>query len=367
MSGLATLSLLALSIILHELGHYISARKSGVAVSEFFIGFGPKIFSRKIANTEYGVKAILLGGYVKIPGMEAEEEVTNIYEENELYHTARWQTKLLISGSGILVNLILAFAILTVVLGISGMAYPSLEIESLGGSINNETKPASYYAGLEPGDIIYSFNGKVLESWEQLVEFIEDNPNEKVSIEYLRGQNMYSTSVTLDEKVVNGESLGYLGVSPKIYNEKLTVLKIVTSSFIILLNMITSSISGIFTLLSPSNLVTLAGGLIGNPVPAEIRPLSPIGLAQAGQIIGDSGFVNLLTLQAFVNVFLAIFNSIPLIPLDGGRVVLALFEGVTGKKVSDRKLYPLAAIVVLLFLFLGITALYLDITQPIKL
>ena len=132
MSGFATLSLLALSIILHELGHYISARKSGVAVSEFFIGFGPKIFSRKIANTEYGVKAILLGGYVKIPGMDAEEEVTNSYEESELYHTARWQTKLLISVSGILVNLFLAFAIMTVVLGISGMAYPTLEIESLG-------------------------------------------------------------------------------------------------------------------------------------------------------------------------------------------------------------------------------------------
>ena len=81
MSGLATLSLLALSIILHELGHYISARKSAVAVSEFFIGFGPKIFSRKIANTEYGVKAILLGGYVKIPGMDADEEVTNYRDE----------------------------------------------------------------------------------------------------------------------------------------------------------------------------------------------------------------------------------------------------------------------------------------------
>ena len=367
MSGLATLSLLALSIILHELAHYISARKSGVAVSEFFIGFGPKIFSLRKGNTEYGVKAILLGGYVKIPGMDQEEDVTNDFQEGELYHTASWQTKLLISSSGILMNIFLAFIIMNVVLGISGITYPTLQIESLAASVDEDVKPASYYAGLKPGDTIYSFNDEVLENWEQLVGFIEDNPNKKVSISYLRDQKMYYTSITLDEKIVNGESLGYLGVAPKINSEKLTIFKIVTSSFIIILNMISSSIAGIFTLLSPTNLATLAGGLFGNPVPADIRPLSPIGLAQAGQIIGDSGFVNLLTLLAFVNVFLAIFNSIPLLPLDGGRVILSLLEGVTGRKVSDRKLYPLAAIVVLLFLFLGITALFLDITQPIKL
>jgi membrane-associated protease RseP (regulator of RpoE activity) len=102
-------------------------------------------------------------------------------------------------------------------------------------------------------------------------------------------------------------------------------------------------------------------------IPDEVRPLSPIGLAQAGNQIAEGGYVNLFTLLAFVNIFLAVFNSIPLVPLDGGRVVLALYEGITGKKIPDRKLYPIAALVIFIFVFLGVTAFYLDITQPIKL
>ena len=95
--------------------------------------------------------------------------------------------------------------------------------------------------------------------------------------------------------------------------------------------------------------------------------MSPIGLAQAGDQIAEGGYVNLFSLLAFVNIFLAVFNSIPLVPLDGGRVVLALYEGITGKKVEDKKLYPIAAVVIVIFVFLGITAFYLDITQPIRL
>ena len=109
------------------------------------------------------------------------------------------------------------------------------------------------------------------------------------------------------------------------------------------------------------------GTYSGQDVPDEVRPLSPIGLEQAGSQIASYGYTNLFSLLAFVNVFLAVFNSIPLIPLDGGRVLLALIEGLTGKKISDKKMYPIAIVVIAVFIFLGITAFYLDLTQPIKL
>ena len=110
MNAILTILLLTLFVVLHEFGHYISARRSKIAVSEFFVGFGPKLFSFKRNNTEYGLKAILLGGYVKIPGMDENEPVSG-YKNDELFHTASWTKKLYIASSGILVNFFLAWII----------------------------------------------------------------------------------------------------------------------------------------------------------------------------------------------------------------------------------------------------------------
>ncbi|MDA3013194.1 MAG: site-2 protease family protein, partial [Actinomycetota bacterium] len=100
MNAILTILMLTLFVVLHELGHYISAKRSKVAVSEFFIGFGPKIFSFVKGGTEYGLKALLLGGYVKIPGMD-ENDNADGYSQNQLFHTANWTKKLYIASSGI--------------------------------------------------------------------------------------------------------------------------------------------------------------------------------------------------------------------------------------------------------------------------
>ena len=105
MNALLTILFLTFFVVLHEFGHYLAARKSGVAVSEFFVGFGPKLFSFKKNNTEYGIKALPLGGYVKIPGMDESEEPIG-FSKDELFHTSKWNTKLFISLSGIIVNFI---------------------------------------------------------------------------------------------------------------------------------------------------------------------------------------------------------------------------------------------------------------------
>ncbi len=366
MNGLLTLLLLTVFVVLHELGHFVAARRSKIAVTEFFVGFGPKLFSFKKNNTEFGIKAIPLGGYVKIPGMDESEDVTG-YEDNQLFLNSKWTTKLYISISGIIVNFLIAWIILFFIFNTNGISRPTLEIFSIGSSVMNNTDSPSKKAGLLPGDIIYGFNGYSVETWEDLVLLIENNPEKNVEIKYIRNGSYFLTETVLEKRIVGNEEYGYLGVSPKILNKKPTLFESFSYTFQTEYMMTVAAVDGIFTLLSPSNIKILLGTYSGDVIPDEVRPLSPIGLAQAGSQIASYGYTNLFSLLAFVNVFLAVFNSIPLIPLDGGRVLLALIEGITGKKISDKKMYPVAMVVIGIFIFLGITAFYLDLTQPIKL
>ena len=367
MNAFLTIAFLTLFVVLHELGHYISAKRSKIAVSEFFVGFGPKLFSFKKNNTEYGFKALLLGGYVKIPGMDENESVED-YEVDELFHTASWTKKLYIASSGIIVNFVIAWLILFSIFTFYGVEQPTLKIESIGeSSISTSFEAPSSQAGLKQGDVITTFNGNQVTSWSELVEFIEQNPNSQVTIGYLRNGQSYITTTVLESRIISNKESGYLGVSPSIENQKLGIIESISATTLVEIDMTKAAVDGIFTLFSPHNLQILLGTYSGEIIPDEVRPLSPIGLAQAGDQIAEGGYVNLFMLLAFVNIFLAVFNSIPLVPLDGGRVVLALYEGLTGKKIPDRKLYPIAAVVIFIFVFLGFTAFYLDITQPIRL
>lgn len=366
MNGILTILFLTFFVVLHEFGHYISARRSKIAVSEFFVGFGPKVFSFKRGNTEYGLKAIPLGGYVKIPGMDESEDTTG-YESSEVFHTAKWTTKFYIAISGILVNFLTAWLILFAILTTNGVNVPTLEISNTGASVEGNISSPSVNAGLLPGDKIVSFSEIPVASWDELVSIIEENPGKEVSITFLRNGNLIESKTILESRVLNNIEVGYLGVTPAIENEKIGIISAFKSTTILEAQMTVAAVDGIITLFSPDNIKTLLGTYTGQDVPDEVRPLSPIGLAQAGNQIAADSYVNLFSLLAFVNIFLAVFNALPFIPLDGGRVVLSLIEGLTGKKVSDKKLYPIAAVVVGIFIFLGVTAFYLDITQPIQL
>ena len=242
-----------------------------------------------------------------------------------------------------------------------------MEISTVGSSINEKSESPSQMAGLMPGDIIYEFNGVKVNNWNELVNLIETNPSESVEIKLIRNENVIITNTVLENRIINDKELGYLGISPKIINKELSLL----DSFIYTTQteyyMTIAAVDGIFTLLSPSNIATLIGTYSGGNIPDEVRPLSPLGLAQAGSQIADYGYTNFFSLLAFVNVFLAVFNAIPLIPLDGGRVLMSIIEGITGKKVPEKKLYPIALVVVGVFIFIGITAFYLDLTNPINL
>ena len=234
-------------------------------------------------------------------------------------------------------------------------------------SYNNKIESPSQKAGILPGDKIYEFNGIKVNNWEELVNLIEKNPEQYVEIKLIRNENKIITNTILEKRIMNSNEFGYLGVSPTIVNNKLSIFSTISYTTKTEYLMTIAAIDGIFTLLSPSNIKTLLGTYSGGTIPDEVRPLSPLGLAQAGSQIAASGYTNFFSLLAFVNVFLAVFNSIPLIPLDGGRALMSVIEGITGIKVPEKKLYPIALVVVAVFIFIGITAFYLDLTNPINL
>ena len=168
MNGILTILMLTFFVVMHEAGHYFAARYSKVAVSEFFVGFGPKIFSFKRNGTEYGLKVIPFGGYVKIPGMDESEQVEG-YEDSELFHTSKWTTKLFIASAGIIVNFLTAWIMIFAIFITNGVTQPTLNIETIGDSINQQDISPSQSAGLRPGDTIIQFNGQNVETWDQLV------------------------------------------------------------------------------------------------------------------------------------------------------------------------------------------------------
>ena len=196
-----------------------------------------------------------------------------------------------------------------------GIEQPTLEIETIGASsVDPANEAPSSIAGLKEGDIITSFNGNEVKSWSELVSYIEVNPNNFVSIGYLRNNQSYITTTTLESRMISNIESGYLGVSPRIQNQKLGIIESISATTLVEIDMTKAAVEGIFTLFSPQNLQTLLGTYSGQVVPDEARPLSPIGLAQAGDQIAEGGYVNLFTLLAFVNILLAVFNTIPLVP-----------------------------------------------------
>ena len=141
------------------------------------------------------------------------------------------------------------------------------------------------------------------------------NPSESVEIKLIRNENIIITNTILENRTINNEEQGYLGISPKIINKELSLIESIIYTTQTEYYMTIAAVEGIFTLLSPSNIATLLGTYSGGNIPDEVRPLSPLGLAQAGSQIAAYGYTNFFSLLAFVNVFLAVFNAIPLLSL----------------------------------------------------
>ncbi len=359
-------------IVAHEAGHYFAAKATGMKVTEFFIGFGPKLWSFKRGETEYGIKPIPFGAYVKVVGMSSLEEV-DPDDEGRTYREKPFWAKSVVVLSGVAANFLLAYLIffgLALWQGqpviVDGQPVPIPEVASVVPAVNGVPTAASK-AGLQSGDKIVGVDGDVISTWDDLTAKLVTRPNQSVLMLLERDGALVETTVVLGERTDpdSGEVIGFLGVAPDFAVESLGLGGSASVAGRQLFTAIPYTYSSFGQLLQLDTIATLIRGLGGEEIPPEVRPSSVVGIVQLGAQAGDIGIANVIGIMALVNVFLGALNIVPLFPLDGGHFAVAIYEKVSGRRANMARLVPVAVTVVVIVGFIGILAMALDIFRPI--
>lgn len=378
------------SIGLHELGHMIPAKAFGGKVTQYFIGFGPTVWSRQRGETEYGLKAIPLGGYVKIVGMlppdkehagkveydadgnrvvtvrksntglfaqlvsdarAAEWETITPADEHRLFYRMAWWKKVVVMAGGPTVNLLIAFFIFGGLFATYGnpndeQIHPTIQSvehcvvpaaqDGRACRASDPISPAAQ-AGLKPGDRFVSFNGTQVRSWTDMQSLIRDNANGAATIVVdrngrqvtLHANTMVTPRPTDAQDPKKLTPVGFLGVSPVVTFAKGGPLYTIKAMG----GLAKQSGEALATL--PVKVWGVAEAIAGVKPRAQDSPVSVVG---GGRLAGETAashtfplkdkLVSLLGLVAGFNFFIGLFNFVPLLPLDGGHIAGALWEAV---------------------------------------
>ncbi|MGI8574709.1 MAG: M50 family metallopeptidase [Egibacteraceae bacterium] len=372
------------AIMLHEAGHFATAKLFGMKAERFFLGFGPTLWSFRRGETEYGVKAIPAGGFVKISGMNKFEEVDPADEHRAFYTQPAWQRVVVLSAgsvthfvlAGILIFAALAFfAVPKLQDGAPVYSDPDTRI----GIVLPDTPAAR--AGLRQGDLVTAIDGQQVETFDDLVAAVTPRGGEQVTLEIRRDGATRTLQAELAATNPDGERRGYLGVGPQaeLQYEQRSLAQAAGAVVVGEYSLPTQTLralGGLASAFSPSSLQSW----LGQADQAEERSADgPISLVGAGQVVNALGrmgeFSSILLLLAQLNIVLGALNMLPLPPLDGGHVaVLGIEEAVNGVRrrrgqepnwqADPRAVTPVALAVLLFFAALSLTAIYIDIVNP---
>ena len=334
--AVAVLGLIFL-IVVHELGHMLTAKALGVRVPEFGVGFGPPLFKKKIGETTYSFRIILLGGFAKMAGMGDGERGSDTFPAK-----APWRRSLIILA-GPLANVIAAVAILSGVLMISG-AVTDVRPEV------REIEPGSMAdrVGIQVGDRLVAIDGHRIESWEGFTrEVAKRHPGEEISVTVERGGAERALEGELGADPADPDR-ALVGVRPEVVRTRYGPVEATGMAVGQVVKV--SGMLGVFV----GELVTGDENLYENVT-------GPVGIASVGSTSVQQGFFP--QLLALISINLALFNLLPMLPLDGGHLLFIAAEKVRGKPVSQETMGRIAALGIALVLMLFLFATYADLSK----
>ena len=369
----AVIVALFVMIMLHELGHFVAAKRSGMKVTEFFVGFGPRLWSITRGETEYGVKAVPLGGYCRIIGMTNLEEVDPA-DEPRAYRNKRTGPKVLVAAAGPATHFAIALVLMFAVLFFAGDFRHERATLTLA-----RTSQGAEAAGLKPGDTILAINGTAVTEWTQVQHLINppDHPAHAGDVaKFLvrRGDGEMTVPVTLQESSDPTVKRVIAGVSPSTVLPHPGIATAITQAPKQVADEAWLSIKAIGHMFSPSgisNYFRILSGDNSNKTDQTQRFSSPVGVGALATQAVRAGWVSVFGLLIAINVFVGLFNLLPLLPFDGGHIAIALYERAASTvrrrrvQVDVTKLLPLTVAVVAVLGFIFLSSLFLDVSRPI--
>lgn len=305
----AAVVIFGLLIFFHELGHFMTAKKVGIGVLEFAIGFGPRLLSRQKGETVYSLRVFPLGGFVRVVGEDPDES-----EEEDSFQTKPVWARFAFIAAGPLMNFVLAVILFSLIY-FAFLGVPVYQSTQIGELLPGGRAEA---VGLQEGDRILSIAGERVNDWSELVSRIHAYPEQEIIIEFERRGETRSVQVVPDRDPQTGE--GRIGIQAQ------TVMYAVIPS---LQHGIEHTIW--FIRLFAVSIVQMITGRAAPDV------MGPVGIIKIVGEVAKTGVVNLMSLAAIISLNLGILNLLPIPALDGSRLMFLVVEGVRGRPVDPQK------------------------------